>query len=264
MMIMATVSDNRPDGEVFDDLADSWWDTAGFLHGLNVLLAPVRMPDIRDLLRVELGSGPHNVLDLGAGGGLLAEALEDLGLAVVAVDPSVPFLHAGSMHGRAVGSGVDYVGGVGERLPFADGTFDAVVCMEVLEHVADAGAVVSEAARVLRRGGVFIYSGPNRTAINRVGLVLVAQDLLGLIPRGTHAYKLLIRPSEMDRHMRSSAIEPGRRVGVGLRAAGLPRAIWAAPRLLTCRISYPEAARQVELTTGSGTAMAYQGFGLRR
>jgi 2-polyprenyl-3-methyl-5-hydroxy-6-metoxy-1,4-benzoquinol methylase len=128
------------------------------LHGLGVLLAPVRVPFIVEVLREELGPGRHHALDLGAGGGLLAEALSETGLSVVAMDPSLPSLRAGRAHSLAVGSPVKYVGGDGERLPFADGEFDAVVCMEVLEHVEDAGAVVTEAARVLRPGGVFLYS----------------------------------------------------------------------------------------------------------
>jgi 2-polyprenyl-6-hydroxyphenyl methylase/3-demethylubiquinone-9 3-methyltransferase len=248
---------------VFDERAGSWWDPGGMLHGLGVLLAPVRVPFIVEVLREELGPGPHHALDLGAGGGLLAEALSETGLSVVAMDPSLPSLRAGRAHSLAVGSPVKYVGGDGGRLPFADGEFDAVACMEVLEHVEDAGAVVTEAARVLRPGGVFIYSGPNRTFVNRIGLVLLAQDLLGLVPRGTHEWSRLVRPVEMDRHMRGAGIEPGRTIGVGLRAGGILRSAAAVLRLLIGRITYPEAARRIDLVAGTATTIAYQGFGRR-
>ena len=157
-----------------------------------------------------------------------------------------------------------FVGGAGEQLPFADATFDAVVCMEVLEHVDDPGAVVAESARVLRHGGIFIYSGPNRTLLNRLGLVFVAQDLLGLVPRGTHQWNRLLRPADMEGHMRSSGINPCETLGVGLRLRSIPRAAWAAIGLLTGRRTYPEAARRIELVSGTGKYMAYQGFGVRR
>jgi 2-polyprenyl-6-hydroxyphenyl methylase/3-demethylubiquinone-9 3-methyltransferase len=248
---------------VFDERADSRWNPGGMLHGLGVLLAPVRVPFIVEVLREELGPGPHQALDLGAGGGLLAEALSETGLSVVAMDPSLPSLRAGREHSLAVGSPVKYVGAYGERLPFADGEFDAVVCMEVLEHVEDAGAVVTEAARVLRPGGVFIYSGPNRTFVNRIGLVFLAQDLLGVVPRGTHEWSRLVRPVEMDRHMRSAGIEPGGTIGIGLRAGGILRSAVAVLRLLFGRITYPEAARRIDLVSGTATTIAYQGFGRR-
>ena len=161
----------------------------------------------------------------------------------------------------ATGSGVVYAGGVAEHLPFADGVFDAVVCMEVLEHVNNVGAAVSEAARVLRPDGVFIYSGPNRTVLNRLGLVLIEQDVLGLVPRNTHEWNRFVRPAEMDRYLRVVGIEPEDVVGVGLPLSALPPAAMAALRLLTRRISYPDAARQVELAAGTGKTMAYQGFG---
>lgn len=247
--------------DVFDALADSWWDEAGTLHGLGVLLAPVRLPFLRDVLRGQLGSGPHHVLDVGAGGGLLTEVLVGDGHSVVAVDPSLLSLRAGQKQGRSAGSGAAYVAGVAEHLPFADDGFDAVLCMEVLEHVDDVGAAISEAARVLRPGGVFVYSGPNRTTVNRIGLVLIAQDVLGLVPRHTHEWSRLIRPAEMEQHMRDVGIEPRGVVGVGLRISGLPRGVAAVLRLLARRISYPDAARQIELVAGPGTTLAYQGFG---
>ncbi|MFB3048647.1 MAG: bifunctional 2-polyprenyl-6-hydroxyphenol methylase/3-demethylubiquinol 3-O-methyltransferase UbiG [Acidimicrobiia bacterium] len=248
----------------FDALASTWWDESGVLHGLGVLLAPVRVPFVTGVLRAELGPGGDRVLDLGSGGGLLGAALSDHDFTVVALDPSLASLGAGKAHGGSAGRGLRFVGGVGERLPFGDLSFDAVVCMDVLEHVDDPAAVVAEAARVLRPGGVFIFSGPNRTVVNRVGLVFVAQDLMGVVPRGTHRWKRLIRPDEMDRYMRASGIEPGQILGVGIGWRDLPLAALAVVGLLIRRLTYPDAARRIHLATGTGTSVAYQGFGRRR
>lgn len=261
---MARLSRKVDQRHLFDELSRTWWDESGPLHGFGVLLAPVRVPFVDDVLRGELGHGTHRVLDLGAGGGLLAETLHGAGLSVVALDPSLLSLQAGKDHSDLPGSVVTYVGGVGEQLPFADASFDAVVCMEVLEHVDDAAAVVAESARVLRPGGPFIFSGPNRTVINRVGLVFIAQDLLNLVPRGTHRWNRLVRPEEVEGHMRACGIEPAVTHGVGLRMRNVPRAALAIYRLLTGRFTYADAATQIDLVAGTGKRLAYQGFGVRR
>jgi 2-polyprenyl-6-hydroxyphenyl methylase/3-demethylubiquinone-9 3-methyltransferase len=250
--------------ELFDGLSQTWWDEAGALQGMGVLLAPVRVPFVTGVIRTELGQGGHRVLDLGAGGGLLAEDLDRAGLSVVALDPSLLSIGAGRDHSATSGSAVQYVGGRGEQLPFADTSFDAVVCMEVLEHVDSAPAVVAEAGRVLRQGGIFIFSGPNRTLTNRVGLIFIAQDLLGVVPRGTHKWSRLVRPDEMNRHMRAAGIEPILTVGLGLKMRDSPKAALAVLGLLVGHLTYPDAARLIYLATGTGTRIAYQGVGRRQ
>lgn len=135
--------------------------------------------------------------------------------------------------------------------------------MEVLEHVDDPVAVIAEAARVLRPGGVFLFSGPNRTVVNRLGLIMLAQSLLGIIPRGTHEWDRLIRPEEMDHYLRSSAIDPINTFGVGLPIRHLASAAWAVAQLSFGRLTYPESARRIHLVSGVGTFVAHQGFGRR-
>lgn len=260
-MSMALFQRGASQRVLYDELADTWWDESGTLHGLGVLLDPVRVPFVINAIRSNTDRG-RLVLDLGAGGGSVAAALDDEGFSVVAIDPSVLSLQAGQAH--TARSEVRFVGGTGERLPFSDGSFDAVVCLEVLEHVDDAGAVVAEASRVLRPGGVFVFSGPNRSVINRVGLLFIAQDLLGLVPRGTHQWTRLLRPSDMERHMRDSGIEPAGIVGVGVSAHSLARLAGAVLGLVLRRLTYPEAARRIELVAGTNKVVAYQGFGLRR
>jgi len=235
------------------------WHEAGVFDALGVLLDPVRLPYIVGAVRAELGPGLHRTLDLGTGGGSLAEGLASAGLSVVGLDPSLP------PSARALHNGMGaFVGGYGEQLPFADGAFDVVVCMEVLEHVENAAAVVAEAGRVLRPGGVFVFSGPNRTVINRLGLVFIAQDVLGLIPRGTHDWARLLRPEDMRRLLRASSIEPVHTAGVGLRLRNTPVAVLAGLGLLTRHLTYPEAARRIDLETTRRQSVAYQGYGIRR
>ena len=253
----------RATTDPFEELSGTWWDGTGVLHAVGVLLDPVRVPFIFDVLGSELGSGPHRVLDLGAGGGVLSETLYRRGFSVVSVDPSLASIRAGKSHAASTGAGVGFLAGRGEQLPFGDDAFDAVVCMEVLEHVDDPAAVVAQVSRVLRPEGVFIFSGLNRTLINRVGLVFVAQDLLGLIPRGTHEWKRLLRPEEIVHYMQVSALHHVRTEGVGIRFWSLPRAVVGLAGLLIRRLTYPQAARRIQLVRGTGTGRAYQGFGRR-
>ena len=111
----------------FDGLSETWWDEAGVLHALGVLLDPVRVPFVVDVLGSELGTGPHRVLDVGAGGGLFSVALGEHGFSVVAVDPSVASLRAGKKRAAEGAAAIGFLAGCGERLPFGDGSFDAIV-----------------------------------------------------------------------------------------------------------------------------------------
>ena len=247
----------------FVDLAASWWDDSGVLHGLGVLLKPVRVPFVLQALRSAGNDDRTCVLDLGSGGGMLAAALEANGYTVTALDPSLLALDTGRRHSLANRSRVGFVCGTGEQLPFRDRSFDAVVCMEVLEHVADPVMVVAEAARVLRPGGAFVFSGPDRSPINRLALVKVAQDIMGLIPRGTHDWRRLLRPAEMVGLMRDAGIVPQQITGVGLRPRHVLGAAAAGLGLAAGRFTYPEAARRIRLSSVAMTAFAYQGYGIR-
>jgi len=245
----------------FDALAATWWDDSGILRSIGVLLDPVHRPFVLAAIDTELGNGPHRVLDVGAGGGRLGAALAGEPLEFVALDPSLDSLRSGAAHMASPDRA--FVRAAGEQLPFTDGSFDVVVCLEVLEHVSAPSRVVAEASRVLRPGGVFVFSGPNRTAASGLGLVLVAQHLFGLIPRGTHEWHRLLRPGDMNRLMGAADIVPRRTTGVGLPLRAVPSATVAIAGLLTRRLTHPEAAQRIRLATGLRPTMAYVGYGVR-
>ncbi|HEX6677157.1 MAG TPA: bifunctional 2-polyprenyl-6-hydroxyphenol methylase/3-demethylubiquinol 3-O-methyltransferase UbiG [Actinomycetes bacterium] len=216
---MRTVDRTRPvpparydiDLDYFGDLDSLWWDPAGpagVLHAMN----PARLGFYLAALGEPRG---RLVLDAGCGGGLVAKGLAEAGVQVVGVDRLPGCLEVAR---RAVPAGLWPAVGELERLPFGDASFDAVVAADVLEHVPDLPAAVAELARVLRPGGGFLFDTINRTAWAWFTALFGAERLVGLVPRGTHDWRLFIRPAELD---------------VLLRRAGLARVATAglAPRI---------------------------------
>ncbi len=163
--------------------AEDWWD--GPVRGLRQLrkLVPARfayfdriVPDWRGL----------DVLDLGCGGGFMAEPLARRGAAVIGVDPCPQAVAAAARHARGTGLDIDYRVGAGEALPLADAAVDVVVCVDVLEHVDDIDAVLAEVARVLRPGGLLLFDTVAATRLAAFVLVTMAERVLRLLPPGTH------------------------------------------------------------------------------
>jgi 2-polyprenyl-6-hydroxyphenyl methylase / 3-demethylubiquinone-9 3-methyltransferase len=232
------------DNEYYEGMDELWWDPAGpaaILHAIN-------RPRVGFYLR-QLGDlGDRRVLDAGCGGGLVARELAAAGAEVVGVDRSLGSLGVAR---RAVGSTGSFAPAQGrlERLPFAGGAFDAVVAADVLEHLPDLPAAVAELARVLAPGGSFVFDTVNRTFWSWFTGVFGLEQVLRMVPRGTHDWRLFIRPAELDRLLRRSGLEPvavtglAPQIGPGTVARGL----------LTRRIDAPTFA------TGNGRRASYLG-----
>jgi 2-polyprenyl-6-hydroxyphenyl methylase / 3-demethylubiquinone-9 3-methyltransferase len=198
------------DLDYFGGMDELWWDPAGpagVLHAMN----PVRL----DFYLAALGEAPGRlVLDAGCGGGLVAKGLAEAGAHVVGVDQLPACLLVAR---RAVPAGFQPAVGQLERLPFADASFDAVVAADVLEHVPDLPAAVAELARVLRPGGGFLFDTINRTAWAWFTALFGAERLLGLVPKGTHDWRLFIRPAELDQLLRREGLTAVATVGLAPR-----------------------------------------------
>jgi 2-polyprenyl-6-hydroxyphenyl methylase / 3-demethylubiquinone-9 3-methyltransferase len=194
---------DRGETAKFDRLANRWWDPDGEsrpLHDLN----PVRLAYVAQ--RVNLRGA--RVLDVGCGGGLLSEALAAAGAEVTAIDLAPGVLDVARLHLHESGLQVDYreisAEALAEQMP---GSFDAVTCMEMLEHVPDPGSVIDACARLLRPGGRWFASTLNRTPQAFALGIVGAEYLLRLLPRGTHHYRQFIRPSEMAAGLRAAGLE---------------------------------------------------------
>ncbi|MHA6343927.1 bifunctional 2-polyprenyl-6-hydroxyphenol methylase/3-demethylubiquinol 3-O-methyltransferase UbiG [Roseivivax sp. CAU 1761] len=198
---------------IYDGHADSWWsDEVRWLRTLrNMVPGRLRWFD-----RHVVWPG-RRVLDLGCGGGFMAEALAARGARVTGLDPAAKAVAAAARHAAQEGLDIAYLAGRGEALPFADAAFDIVVCVDVLEHVDDPARVLAEAARVLAPGGSFLFDTINRTALARFGAVTMAERVIRLLPRGAHDPAMFLTPDEMRAHLDAAGLAPGRFAGLGPR-----------------------------------------------
>jgi len=148
------------------------------------------------------------VLDVGCGGGLLSEALAREGAEVVAIDLAADLVKVAKLHGLESGVKVDYRVQPVEALAMEQpGTFDAITCMEMLEHVPDPGAILSACATLLKPGGRLFVSTLNRTPAAFALAIVGAEYVARLLPKGTHQYRDFIKPSELGAWLRESGLQ---------------------------------------------------------
>ena len=194
----------------FEALARHWWDPSGELRALHDL-NPLRLAWVEE----RLGLAGKRVADVGCGGGILAEAMARRGAHVVGIDLSAGPLEVARRHAEEAGVSLDYRLLSAEALAREEpGSFDAVTCMELLEHVPDPAAMVRSCASLLRPGGQLVLATLNRSPAAYLFAVLGAEYVLGLLPRGTHDYSRFVRPAELTRWLRASGLEPLALTGV--------------------------------------------------
>jgi 2-polyprenyl-6-hydroxyphenyl methylase/3-demethylubiquinone-9 3-methyltransferase len=200
--------------EKFSAIAAEWWDPAGKfrpLHQLN----PTRIGHIRDRAAAHFGRDPLaerplaglSVLDIGCGGGLLSEPLTRLGAEVTAIDAAEKNIKIAGTHADEMGLKINYRHATAEDLATEGKTFDVVLCMEVIEHVADVNSFSKAACALVKPGGIIVGSTLNRTPKSYLMAILGAEYVLRWLPRGTHNWKKFLRPSEFAGLLRAQGME---------------------------------------------------------
>ncbi len=236
------MTDNIDPDEVakFDHQDDSWWQLDGpyqALHAIN----PLRLGFIDQHYRLDAGE----VLDVGCGGGILAEAMALCGASVTGLDQAEHALEAARLHGAPHQLALDYQHATVEAFAQAHPQrFDAVTCMEMLEHVPDPASIVTACVALTKPGGWIFLSTLNRTLAAKWLGIHVAERWLGLLPEGTHEYDKFIRPAELAAMLRSAGADPVTMRGMSYQP--LSRRYVMSERL---DINYLVAARKPAPTT---------------
>jgi 2-polyprenyl-6-hydroxyphenyl methylase / 3-demethylubiquinone-9 3-methyltransferase len=252
------------DNEIYDRIGQTWWDERSplnFLHGMTA----GRFAYFRAVLTHECNGRAAGLraLDVGCGGGFLAEEFARLGFDVVGVDPSAVSIEAARAHAAASGLDIDYRVGPGEQLSLDDGMFDVAYCCDVLEHVSDLDRVVSETARVLKPGGLYLFDTVNRTLQSKL-MIKMSQEwpLTRTVDTQLHDWQMFIKPAELTRTLSRHGLHLGEIVGLGPRAK--------VPTVLRCfisaskgRISFGECSRRVDFGQMKSTAASYMGYAIK-
>jgi len=253
------------DNGIFDRMADGWWDAQGVLSILRSAVNPVRLRYFKGVLADRLGVDlpGRTVVDIGCGGGCLAEEFARLGCWVTGVDPSHASLDVARRHARREGLDIAYREGAGEQLPFPDESFDLALCCDVLEHVEDPARVLAEAARVLRPGGVILFETVNRTLPSRVMVGLLQEwSPTSFLPPRSHDWQMFIRPEELHDLLALSGITLADVVGAkpGLGPVSLVRALRQRKR---GELTVAQLGERLQFDPSPDTATLYMGYGMK-
>ncbi|CAN5400707.1 bifunctional 2-polyprenyl-6-hydroxyphenol methylase/3-demethylubiquinol 3-O-methyltransferase UbiG [soil metagenome] len=207
--------------EKFSKMAAEWWNPRGKFGVLHVF-NPVRLAYIKEQVTARFARDPFDarpfmglrILDIGCGGGLLTEPMARLGADIVGVDPSERNIKTASVHAAEQEISIDYRVATAEDLAAAGETFDVILNMEVIEHVADPKAFTATCAGLLKPGGLMFVATLNRT-LKSFGLAIIgAEYILGWLPKGTHQWEKFIAPGELEDWLAAAGLETCDRSGV--------------------------------------------------
>ncbi len=204
----------------FEAMAAEWWDPEGKFKPLH-MLNPCRLDYICDQVAAEFGRDRRaerpfaglRILDIGCGGGLLSEPMARLGAEVVGADAAARNIPVARVHAEQMGLEIDYRHTTAEALAEAGEKFDAVLNMEVVEHVPDPLAYLSACARLLKPGGVMVCSTINRNPKSFLVAIVGAEHVMRWLPRGTHQWSKFITPDELFDLLRQAGLDPVDRKG---------------------------------------------------
>jgi len=254
------------DNDLYNRQADTWWDERGILSHLGTVFNPSRFGYFRRVLTqtLSLDLPGKQALDVGCGGGLLAEEFARLGFKVTGIDPSGPSIEAARAHAGTAGLDISYRVGVAERLPFADSTFDLVYCCDVLEHAEGLDRVLAESSRVLKPGGVYCYDTINRTLRSKLLVVRLAQDWnwSNFLPPHLHAWEKFIKPDELRRLLERYGLELRETVGLQSRANPL-RLLFLLRRYKRGKISLAELGAAAQFQAVRNLSLQYMGYAIK-
>jgi len=204
---------------MFSAMADSWWNPTGPFKPLHVL-NPTRVAYIKDRVEQHFGLTPDpkslagkRLIDIGCGGGLVAESMRALGADVTAIDASEKNIKTAAVHAARSELDITYLHTSAEAMVEVGAQFDIIINMEVVEHVADVGAYLKACADLLAPGGIMLMSTLNRTLKSYVFAIVGAEYVLRWLPKGTHDWSKFITPRELATMATQAGLQAGPATG---------------------------------------------------
>lgn len=250
------------DNQIYNRIGDSWWDETNPLNMLNGSFTPGRFAYFRAVLdRIGLDPDRLRALDIGCGGGFMAEEFARLGCRVVGVDPSPVSIRTARRHADSSALEIEYVVATGEQLPLDGERFDLAYCCDVLEHVSSLDLVIKETARVLKPGGLYLFDTINRTTASKMLAIKVVQDwrMTRVVDAQLHSWEMFIKPTELEETLRRHALRLGEITGLGPRS-NKAILLWNFVQTRRGRITFGQLSRLMDVGQVKDTAISYMGY----
>jgi 2-polyprenyl-6-hydroxyphenyl methylase/3-demethylubiquinone-9 3-methyltransferase len=249
--------------QVYDDLADTWWDENSPFYLLKAMVNPWRVPYFTEVIQKAYPGDVSTLqlLDIGCGGGFLTEEYARLGYQVIGIDISPKSIAVARSHALKENLSIDYQVGSADNLEFGADYFNIVSCCDVLEHILEWGEVITEIARVLKPGGLFLFDTINRTQKSRMTMIFGLQNwsFTKLFPPDTHIWEMFIRPEEITQALSDQGIQVIEFSG-GMIPKDPYSTLREVRRYKTNKISAAELGQRLELKHGSDLSQNYLGY----
>jgi 2-polyprenyl-6-hydroxyphenyl methylase/3-demethylubiquinone-9 3-methyltransferase len=203
-------------------------------------------------------------LDVGCGGGILAEEFAEMGFQVTGIDPSEQSLTTARQHAQSLGLVIDYQHGTGESIPFAADAYPVVYCCDVLEHVRDLPTVIGETYRVTKPGGVFFFDTLNRTFVSKIAAIKILQEWksMALMPPQLHEWRMFIRPEELKGLLAQAGFEFKEFRGTSPNVS-LPKMISLLRQRAKGKIGFKELGQSFKLVESEDLKILYMGYAVK-
>jgi 2-polyprenyl-6-hydroxyphenyl methylase/3-demethylubiquinone-9 3-methyltransferase len=253
------------DNDLYNRMASSWWSEDGLLNMLKTSVNPWRVPYFRRILaQLQIDPPGKSALDVGAGGGLLAEEFASMGFRVTGIDPSEQSLEVARAHAWRSGLEIEYRVGYGDSLPFPDESFEVAYCCDVLEHIQNWDAVLGEVSRILKSGGVFFYDTINRTLFSKLVAIKLMQEWrwTRYAPPNLHVWEMFITPDELIASLARHGLQ--NREIVGSQPGINPiQVIMVVRQFKAGKISATELGQRMVLRESKNIAGSYMGYAVK-
>jgi len=258
---------DRIDNDMYQYGGDQWWKGNNVYHLLKGSVNPCRFPYFLKTYSQTLARDPLKKLaiEVGCGGGILAEEIASAGFNLIGIDPAEKSLETARKHAKILNLKIDYQLGAGENIPFPDNHFDVLFCCDVLEHVRDLPKCIAEFNRVLKPGGVFFFDTFNRNFLSKLIVIKIWQEWksTAMMPPKLHVYEMLIKPKELQQLMLANDF--GKMEFRGMSPNINPiKMIKLLRQRASGKITYEELSNQMKLKESNDTKVGYMGYGIKK